>query len=111
MARPCNIGFVKDFPLHEVDEVSPGSSSLVCQALVEEEEGWLPSPPATSKIEIAHKMVCVGPLAEVQVQVQEEGEEGSQYESRRLSIPTCRRIASVKESFKTQDHTFPLALL
>lgn len=56
----------------------PGSSSLVCQALVEEEEGWLPSPP----------------LAEVQVQVQEEGEEGSQYESRRLSIPT-----------------FPLALL
>ena len=111
MARPCNIGFVKDFPLQEVDEVSPGSSSLVCQALVEEEEGWLPSPPATSKIEIAHKMVCVGPLAEVQVQVQEEGEEGSQYESRRLSIPTCSRIASVKLSFKTQDHTFPLALL
>ena len=47
-------------------------------------------------------MVCVGPLAEVQVQVQEEGEEGSQYELHRWSTPTCRRMVfSIGGTLKT----------
>ena len=38
----------------------PDSSRLVCQGLVEEGEGLLPSPPATSKIEVAHRKREVG---------------------------------------------------
>ena len=93
--------------LKNMDESSPGSSRLVCQALVEEEEGWLPSPPATSKIEIAHKMLWVGPLAEVQEQVQEEGEGGSQYELRRLSIPTCVGELYSSNAAVRYDETIP----
>ena len=82
-------------------KVRPGFSSLVFQVLVEVEEGWLPSPPATSNIEIAHEEVWLAPLAEVQVRVQEEGEGGSQYELRRLSIPTCAGdLHSFGDSFK-----------
>ena len=38
----------------------PDSSRLVCQGLVEEGEGLLPSPPATSKIQVAHRKREVG---------------------------------------------------
>ena len=61
MARPCKIGSVKvcmDF--ENLGGCLPDSSRLVCQGLVEEGEGLLPSPPATSKIEVAHRKREVG---------------------------------------------------
>ena len=91
--------------LQNVDELSPGSSSLVCQALVEEEAGWLPSPPATSKIEIAQEKGWVGPLEVGQVQEQEEVEEGIQCELHRWNTPTCRRMALFRGSIQdTRSH-------
>ena len=91
--------------LQNVDELSPGSSSLVCQALVEEEAGWLPSPPATSKIEIAQEKGWVGPLEVGQVQEQEEVEEGIQCELHRWSTPTCGRMALFRGNIQdTRSH-------
>ena len=61
MARPCKIGSVKvcmDF--ENLVGCLPDSSRLVCQGLVEEGEGLLPSPPATSKMEVAHRKREVG---------------------------------------------------
>ena len=43
-------------------------------------------------------MLWVGPLAEGLVLVQEEGEEGSQCELRRLSTPTCKGRKSVAKT-------------
>ena len=46
-------------------------------------------------------MLRVGPLVEGLVLVQEEEEEGSQYELHRWSTPTCRRMVFIGGSFKT----------
>ena len=56
----------------------PDSSRLVCQGLVEEGEGLLPSPPATSKIEVAHRKREVGTSGTeaFPIREQEETEEG-----------------------------------
>ena len=83
MARPCKIGLVKvcmDF--ENLGGCLPDSSRLVCQGLVEEGEGLLPSPPATSKIQVAYRKREVGTSGgKVWEQVfpikeQEETEEG-----------------------------------